>query len=218
MNTQHTGERRPLRPGLVPGRAGAIGDEHQGPRSRTVTQTRLEVFGPAGERVYTALAERPAHDPRQTSVSGRCFQGEESRTMYHRNVKPSLKNANAYNIRKDHGHPLGVFAVTNGQGLYHSTDFGDTWTPVGDWTSSLISIGSASLSDCAVNPASPNIVFALSHSDLFKSTDGGSTFVQQFGNGLPMPAHCSLSPLHIKVVTSPAYTLLQPSRLINRYA
>ena len=107
-------------------------------------------------------------------------------------------NPNANGIRKDPGHPLGVFAATFGQGLYHSTDFGDTWTPVGVWTSFSAPFGSAFLVDCAINPASPNIVFALStysdfalsggsggYTPLFKSTDGGSTFVPQLGTGLP---------------------------------
>ena len=103
----------------------------------------------------------------------------------------------AFNIRKDPGNPSGVYAiVTDSTNFYHSTDFSDTWAV----TESDI------LADCAVHPTSPNVIFAVPLTlfsngvPLWKSTDGGTTFVEQFGTGLPEGSNDSFT----NIVFAPA--------------
>lgn len=94
--------------------------------------------------------------------------------------------ANAANIRRDPSNPFTVYSPTATDGLYRSNNFGDTWSSIGG-----LDLVNPTLSDCAVHPTSPNVIYALAqfaeHPDLpgplFKSTDGGSTFAET--GGLP---------------------------------
>ena len=82
------------------------------------------------------------------------------------------------NIRQDPSSPTTVYALaTSLDTLFRSTDFGDSWIPLG----SIQSVAA----DFAVHPTSPNIIYVLSDlGALFRSTDGGVTF-GLLGNGLP---------------------------------
>jgi|GEM_PF-1978803 len=94
--------------------------------------------------------------------------------------------ANAANIRRDPSNPQTIYSPTATDGLYRSTNFGESWSSIGG-----LELVNPILSDCAVHPTSPNVIYALAqvaeHPDtpgpLFKSTDGGSTFVES--GGLP---------------------------------
>lgn len=83
-----------------------------------------------------------------------------------------------------------ILAATNG-GIYKSTNGGITWT---------LKIG-ANFKDIVYKPGYPNIVYAASGGNFFRSEDGGESFVQ-ITNGLPGGARgvIGVSPANAEVV------------------
>jgi photosystem II stability/assembly factor-like uncharacterized protein len=82
-------------------------------------------------------------------------------------------------IEADPGNPNVLFAGTNGQGIYRSTDGGRTWTQTNS------GLGHLYVNDILVSPADSNIVFAGTGrgsavgdpgTGLYRSTDRGSTW------------------------------------------
>jgi photosystem II stability/assembly factor-like uncharacterized protein len=64
-----------------------------------------------------------------------------------------------------------VMYVAMRDGLFKSTDAGETWKPVGKGLKNLAAV--------AVNPRTPNEVYASTAAGvIFKSTDGGMTWQQ----------------------------------------
>ena len=75
-----------------------------------------------------------------------------------------------------------AYVATFQNGLYRTTDFGESWAPLAPLTN-------PSLWDCAVDPLDAAVVYALVSFDsppvrLFKSTDAGQSFTT-VGDGLP---------------------------------
>ena len=68
----------------------------------------------------------------------------------------------------------------NGNGVYKSTDGGETWSPA---NRGMLDYGITAL---AVNPADPQVVYAGGDGgELFKSTDGGQTWNDLTADLLP---------------------------------
>jgi photosystem II stability/assembly factor-like uncharacterized protein len=61
-----------------------------------------------------------------------------------------------------------IFATTFVDGLYHSVDGGQNWTPV--------SSAPQLISGLLVDPAAPQHIFAFGNDTLYRSDDGGQTF------------------------------------------
>jgi photosystem II stability/assembly factor-like uncharacterized protein len=116
-------------------------------------------------------------------------------------------------VRQDPHNPRILFAPGGLQlGLFRSLDFGTTWARVGD------EVDLFDVVDCAVSEASSNIVLALirvtlgdpEHREpLWRSNDGGNTFVAQTDTGLPVSLYDDTGgllaqPFFSNIATTPA--------------
>lgn len=82
-----------------------------------------------------------------------------------------LSNADVFVIAVDHMQPTTIYCGTDGGGLYKTTDAGKSWKPANT------GLTDNSIRDLAVDPSSSENVYAIVNSKLFKSHDGGRTWV-----------------------------------------
>lgn len=73
-------------------------------------------------------------------------------------------------VELDPGAPAKIFAGTDANGLYRSTDGGETWT---DTASGPLN---ENINDIALDPASSQVLYLGAPSGVWRSTDGGDTF------------------------------------------
>ena len=70
----------------------------------------------------------------------------------------------------------------NGAGILKTTDGGDTWTLVNNWQdpsgSTFGTFTGSNFARIAINPLTTTTIFAASGLGLFRSTDGGSTWIK----------------------------------------
>ena len=98
----------------------------------------------------------------------------------------------------DGRNPACVWAGTDGNGLYHSTDGGSTWTSVSDDVLS----SSTSVQAIVFSPGSAAVIYVGTGDGLYQSTDGGDSWVL-LDNGLSSSTG----------VTAVAVSPRQPSRV-----
>ncbi|MDP3965102.1 MAG: YCF48-related protein [bacterium] len=82
---------------------------------------------------------------------------------------------NGYNIRDVALHPSNpslVFAATNANGLYRSTDDAASWTPTG--------LDAGQITSVAVDPGNAQVLYATSGRFLYKSSDQGDHWEQLY--------------------------------------
>ncbi len=85
--------------------------------------------------------------------------------------------------------PTVLYAGTNGRGIFRSVNNGATWTVL---TSGLPLLGSPSLSpayyvsDLAIDPQSPDTLYAATGAGVFRSVNGGSSWIT-YSAGLTDP-------------------------------
>ena len=92
----------------------------------------------------------------------------------------------SYFVRQDPRNPQTLYAATAyARRLVRSSDFGTTWTQLGDWQLTNVA-------DVAIHEASPNVLLVLTIGGisvdglaLWRSEDGGATFTPQWDSGLP---------------------------------
>ena len=82
--------------------------------------------------------------------------------------------------------PGTLLAQANHDGLYRSTDHGNTWTRVLEWD------GESPIELVGFSPADADVAYAVSDGILFRSDDGGATFASL---GQHVPSGLALDPL-----------------------
>jgi photosystem II stability/assembly factor-like uncharacterized protein len=142
-------------------------------------------FGNIGEMTINALAASP-------TSSGRLIVGTQNGVWLTTNggaswaatnlvaASPIVEGPDVRAVAFAPSDATRAYAAENGPGgMWRSVDSG------AHWTSSVVGITDTFLVAVAVDPTSPNTVYAGSyHGQLFKSTDGGATWTLS-GSGIP---------------------------------
>lgn len=90
---------------------------------------------------------------------------------------PTNRTVNGFAV--DPGNPKVMYVATR-DGLFKSTDAGDTWKPVGQGLKNLAAVAVNPKSSVVADPNRPREVYAATVDGIiFKSTDGGMTWVRQ---------------------------------------
>jgi photosystem II stability/assembly factor-like uncharacterized protein len=84
-----------------------------------------------------------------------------------------------YTLCQAPSNPDVVYLATLENGMFRTSDFGESWER-------LATLSNPYLTDCAVDSTNPEVVYALAYADddplfpgiLFKSTDGGASFIE----------------------------------------
>lgn len=79
-----------------------------------------------------------------------------------------------YDIAVDPSNPSILYAATNAAGIFKSEDGGESWNAINEGLTSL----SAAL--VRVSPYDSQLIYAMSGSELWKSSDGGNTWADPF--------------------------------------
>jgi photosystem II stability/assembly factor-like uncharacterized protein len=87
-------------------------------------------------------------------------------------IKPSLGAIWAVAVAVDPSNSLNVFVGTQGSGVFKSTDAGATWNPANTGLGS----GQIAMSALVLDPANPLTVYAGGGYEIWKSTNGGTSW------------------------------------------
>ncbi|WP_298419439.1 T9SS type A sorting domain-containing protein [uncultured Kordia sp.] len=97
---------------------------------------------------------------------------------------------NIYSIGKCTAVPNTLYCGTESGEVYKTTDGGDNWTNASKTLITTLApqavIANAGISAIAVHPVNPDIVYAGSGSELFKTTDGGTSWSVVFDSNIPL--------------------------------
>lgn len=84
--------------------------------------------------------------------------------------KPASWHANIYSFDRSLSNPLVAYCGAEGGGMYKTTDKGQSWSFI------TPNLNAATAKTVKVHPTDPNTFFFGSNGNLYKSTDGGSTY------------------------------------------
>lgn len=108
------------------------------------------------------------------AVNGRSITRATGDGNGHWSVETVLDDQGACCLAADPHHPAGVYAGTNGSGIYRSADGGQTWAAHG--------LDGQIVKALAVSPHDPHVIFAgTKPAAMFCSRDGGQSWTEQLG-------------------------------------
>lgn len=100
---------------------------------------------------------------------------------------------NVYSISKCLAVPNTLYCGTESGEVYKTTNGGDTWTNASKTLVTTLApqvvLANAGVSAIAVHPTDPNTVYAGSGSELFKTTNGGTSWSVVFDSNIPLSGY-----------------------------
>jgi photosystem II stability/assembly factor-like uncharacterized protein len=102
--------------------------------------------------------------------SQKVFVGKEKKKTI------TIGNVDTRSLMFEPGKPSTVYLASEANGLYRTTDAGDTWTKTG--------LNSGRITSLDINPDSTNILYATTGKSLYRSTDSGSKWTSVYTNTL----------------------------------
>jgi hypothetical protein len=99
-------------------------------------------------------------------------------TWSSRGLNPGMSGRNTLGLAVDPATPSTVYAAMGTGGLWVSTDSGSTWTKIDG------GLGSLAINDVLIDPTNANVMYTATSTGVYKSGNGGTTWVAN-NNGLP---------------------------------
>jgi len=127
---------------------------------------------------------------------------------------------NVYSISKCLAVPNVLYCGTESGEVYKTSNGGDTWTNASMTLVTTLApqavIANAGISAIAVHPTNPDIVYAGSGSEVFKTTNGGTSWTSIFDSNIPLTGYIE-NPAEINInLNNPEIILLAGKAGIHR--